>query len=519
MTLSQMGDEEMAMCDSPDQYARCFLKNEPSMKPAIMAFKQRAVHAQLEAYPTTLDEDLALMTDLDFESAGKRVNEHAVRFRASRKRILHEAYSSLSRQIGESTERQATSEADGEAVEIELSPTELKLNRFLQWVSDHRFPVNHLELKYVSEALGFGTFATKPLANGEVYLSVPVDIVINEQSALQSVPWIREVAQALNDRDGLLLLHLLDEKYGPKRHESRWLPYLDMLPALEDGRLASPLFYPDDGIEMELLRSTDLNAPVQSYRRKVQAHFEDLESQLEVFDGQDVSSWITRERFLWANAILDSRSIWWSGQRHLVPLLDMVNCQELGPEHAAHHTLLDDSGRFADTKASWTFAPGDQVVENYGQPNYIYLLYHGFVLEAGENSHDCAHFHVDLSDLASPQLASERETIITQLEALEIYAWEWDLCVATDDAASVDRFMRMAWLALNPKRAMDDVTTSERAEAALELIQSRVDRLNPALQAELQREAGSFQRKMIRSYMIQQLLHLHHLSEHFKSLM
>ncbi len=31
---------------------------------------------------------------------------------------------------------------------------------------------------------------------------------------------------------------------------------------------------------------------------------------------------------------------------------------------------------------------GDQLFENYGQPNHIYFLYHGFSLIS--NSHDCA---------------------------------------------------------------------------------------------------------------------------------
>ena len=35
----------------------------------------------------------------------------------------------------------------------------------------------------------------------------------------------------------------------------------------------------------------------------------------------------TYERYRWAHAILDSRSVWWDDQQHLVPLLDLVNCK------------------------------------------------------------------------------------------------------------------------------------------------------------------------------------------------
>ena len=77
----------------------------------------------------------------------------------------------------------------------------------------------------------------------------------------------------------------------------------------------------------------------------------------------------------------------WSGERHLVPVLDLINCQE-GPDS----TLVHETNRkdhHAETKASWSFLKGTQVFENYGQSNAIYLLFHGFVLK--NNTHDCVH--------------------------------------------------------------------------------------------------------------------------------
>ena len=101
------------------------------------------------------------------------------------------------------------------------------------------------------------------------------------------------------------------------------------------------------------------------------------------------------EHYQWAFSIVDSRSIWWSGKRHLVPLLDMINCAE-GPDASrVHETNLDESGRNAVTSAKWSFGAGEEVFENYGQPNYIYLLYHGFVLD--KNSHDCIHMRIELT--------------------------------------------------------------------------------------------------------------------------
>jgi len=59
---------------------------------------------------------------------------------------------------------------------------------------------------------------------------------------------------------------------------------------------------------------------------------------------------------------------------------------------------MDDTNTNAITQASWAFASGDQVYENYGQANYIYFMYHGFALPIGQNSHDCFQHTIKLSD-------------------------------------------------------------------------------------------------------------------------
>jgi len=52
-----------------------------------------------------------------------------------------------------------------------------------------------------------------------------------------------------------------------------------------------------------------------------------------------------------------------------------------------HRTYVDESNRVI-TKAPLSFRAGEQIFENYGQPNHIYFTYHGFSLES--NSYDCA---------------------------------------------------------------------------------------------------------------------------------
>ena len=70
---------------------------------------------------------------------------------------------------------------------------------------------------------------------------------------------------------------------------------------------------------------------------------------------------------------------------------------------------MDNSGQNAITKAPWEFKKGEQLFEPYGQPNHIYLMYHGFMLE--QNSHDCVRVDFELpSD--DPDFDSKRNDIL-----------------------------------------------------------------------------------------------------------
>ena len=73
----------------------------------------------------------------------------------------------------------------------------------------------------------------------------------------------------------------------------------------------------------------------------------------------------------------------------MVPLLDLVNCRS-GDGATVHSTGAEEAlGGAASTKAGRAFAAGEQVWEDYGQPNSMYFTYHGFSL--ANNSHDCFH--------------------------------------------------------------------------------------------------------------------------------
>lgn len=507
--LYNMDAGQAAACNEAETFSECFppeLMSTMNAEPGTqeISLMVDAIRRQLANYPTTVEDDRRILVQ-DGDVAESRDIKHATAFRLSRKEILHEARSVLEQQLQHI--EQETEDGDNN-YPLELESTEIdeessKLDRFLQWIARQDFPVNHLELRYVSEAVGYGTFATKPLSAGDAYLKVPVQIVMNVHSALKS-PWVRQTMHELQKHrasvsreEMLLLLHLLEEKIGPNCLQSRWKPYLDMLPALES-TLGSPLFYEEDEEQLKALQGIDLKFLVVNYRSRVSQAFTALSDTLKRSSHDETLAWLTERRFRWANAILDSRSIWWSSQRHLVPLLDMVNCHELGSDHKPHHTTLDSTGRHAVTKASWDFVAGQEVVENYAQPNYIYLLYHGFVLS--DNSHDCAHFHLEI-----PPTARQRQ-FAPMLQSLEIYAWSSDLCVSLTDE-KVAKFTKVALMVTDPNEALQLFGSGAAwpKSAALSLVD---DRLNQLLTSSWETATTDFRTLSIRRYREQQLQHL-----------
>lgn len=179
-----------------------------------------------------------------------------------------------------------------------------------------------------------------------------------------------------------LLFFLLHETFVLRERSFYW-PYLHLLPTPKD--LDIPILWSAADLKSRLHVSALHDAAIE-YQESVQRKFHFIRNITLVRDffGDDILSF---ENYRWATAILDSRSIWWNGRRHLVPMLDFINCKEGRDPSAVHSTVLDEEGRYAVTRAGDDFEAGEQVFENYGQPNHIYYLYHGFSLAA--NSHDC----------------------------------------------------------------------------------------------------------------------------------
>lgn len=301
-----------------------------------------------------------------------------------------------------------------------------------------------------------GTVASSDIQAEEIYLGVPTTIVMDADKAAADFDsdvsesevsltgdmtssgrhhgvgeLIRKLAAKYSNRDSFheLLFFLLSEKFI-KRERSKYHPYLRLLPTLE--QLDIPLLWDADTVQKRLFPSDSIIRTIGEYQQKVRKTFDFVSNISEVrefFTMNDASTHIqgdsegeassqantilTYENYLWATAILDSRSIWWEGQRHLVPMLDFVNCQE-GPSNPARvhstTTMKTTAGDVvAVTRAPWAFQRGDQVFENYGQPNHIYFMYHGFVLPG--NTHDCLHIDFVMTEKELDDLKSRSKAV------------------------------------------------------------------------------------------------------------
>ncbi|KAL3806958.1 hypothetical protein ACHAXA_011375 [Cyclostephanos tholiformis] len=321
-----------------------------------------------------------------------------------------------------------------------------KLSAFKVFVESLGLPVNKIEPKLVGNGMRIGAFATEDLDVDDVYIALPANSVIDVNTAMADADkdsdfkaLLRKLSNWSQDDGGYdaLLLFLLHQRFVLKEN-SRWWPYLDLLPSIEELSAYHPLFFDEKDINLHLSGS-DVRGSILRYRRHALVRYRALCADLNVniLLGDVV---LDKEKVFWATAILDSRSIWWSGLRHLVPLLDLVNADDKG---VAHQTRLVDwegvKSKMAATAATRNVKRGDQVFQNYAKPNYLLFMNHGFLLE--ENAYDCA-----LVDGISVQHSTAPSFCIKDLASIEDLArflrTEYSLSMGGTEGSRVDDVVR-----------------------------------------------------------------------------
>ena len=342
---------------------------------------------------TSIEDDKTLLDTLvqDYESNVHKIL--AVKYRLYAKKIWEEVsniYGTNRNSNGINTSSNMESVTKSDASELDQ-----KLLLFNEWFSSHEPKVN--KLKAISmPTYRIGTVATEDINFKDDYLAVPTNIIMDSASAESDMSGIGVLLKSLydtfkqsDDFHGLLFF-LIYERFINMERSVYW-PYLQLLPLSHE--LDIPLLWNTDDTNKRLKPSSTLQS-ILEYQSSVKKLYDKISS-LDAVKSFFPSEIFTYDNYRWATAILDSRSIWWSGKRHLVPMLDFINCIQGPKESTVHTTSLDDTGKYALTKAPWSFKQGEQLFENYGQPNHIYYTYHGFILPI--NSHDCVSFDLSMT--------------------------------------------------------------------------------------------------------------------------
>jgi len=271
---------------------------------------------------------------------------------------------------------------------------EQKLEVFNTWFKGSQPSPAKIAAAYIP-GFRIGTVAVDTIESETTYLGVPTSIILDSESAFQSSSLgdlIKQLSAKYKTRDDFheLLLFLIHETFVSGARSPYW-PYLHLLPRLEE--MDNPILWSNATL-LQRLSPSHLLPEVMRYRNSVFRRFNAVKK-IDIITSHFPAGIFSWDTYLWASVILDSRSIWWGGQRHLVPMLDFINCAELANPKRVHSTSLDTTSRYAETKAGARFVKGEQVFENYGQPNHVYFLYHGFSIQ--NNSHDCVHWNLQLT--------------------------------------------------------------------------------------------------------------------------
>ena len=379
-----------------------------------------------------------------------------------------------------------------------------KVEDFNSFIQTLNLPLNKIEAKVVGDGMRVGAFAIEVIELEEPYISIHGNSVIDVDTALAGVKDKTSTLASVLEKysvnmngsrsDGFdaLLIYLLHERFVMKE-ESRWWPYLDLLPSIEELSEYHPLFFDEAEIDGHLAGS-DVRQFIIKYQRHAAQRHSALVSDLDVNTVLGSNVLLDKQKVLWATAIVDSRSIWWGRKRHLVPLLDLINADTTGRSHETK--MLDDD--IAVTRASRRITKGTQVFENYAQPNYLLFSYHGFLLE--DNPNDCA-----LLD----GLVINRKDIGAKTARHHLHSMSPTFCIR--DLASIEElanFLRVKHgLSIGKSSTIDD----EVRPYLIEVLEGRIPRLTEAIKVNNEVKSGAPSRLRFMKQVVQNdLLHFKH---------
>jgi hypothetical protein len=113
-----------------------------------------------------------------------------------------------------------------------------------------------------------------------------------------------------------------------------------------------------------------------------------------------------KENMEWVFMTIDSRAKSVNYELCLLPMLDFVAIRE-NVDNPTKTQKISINNNDAQATAIADFAKGEEVYDNLGLSNDIYVVYHGIVLE--NNFHDCYNLQVTFSERKEDNLIEKRK--------------------------------------------------------------------------------------------------------------
>ena len=302
-------------------------------------YKQKARAAIIDTASYTLQlKTTTLSSDLQHLHQTPKLSENiitALLFRIREKGILTEVSRVTIDEVYADTSAIAPSscKVDDSQLEENISDTRIIsiVNEFNNFVDNKLdLSVKHNKAVFLENGMRVGAIATKSLDEGDVYLSSNDGSEISAATALSddsNTPYVQHLfrtMQSAQDDFHILLFHLMNQNFI-LRENSAWWPYLQLLPSIDEMKSSSPLWFDDE--TLDFLSGSDVRSEIVLYQRQTLNKYNYMMGLPVVI--RTFGSSFSLDNYLWAHSIIDSRSIWYDGSRHLVPLLDLINCSSV----------------------------------------------------------------------------------------------------------------------------------------------------------------------------------------------
>ncbi|KAB2034184.1 hypothetical protein ERO13_D04G060251v2 [Gossypium hirsutum] len=252
-----------------------------------------------------------------------------------------------------------------------LNTSDEESDEFLPWLERKARTKISSMLSIGKSAYGRSLFASENIRTGDCILKVPYSVEITPDNLL---PKIRAI---LSDKIGtvskLAIILLFERKMG---QSSGWAPYICCLP--QHGEIHSTIFWSE--YELNMICQSSVYQETVNQKAKIEKDFAAVVPALQQFP--DLES-ITLQDFMCAYFSVTSRA--WESTKglSLIPFTDFMNHDGVSKSIV----LFDDDKMFSEVIADRNYAPGEEVLINYGKfPNAMLLLDFGFTVPY--NIHD-----------------------------------------------------------------------------------------------------------------------------------